>query len=36
MDTAVFYSTTKGSIDYGELHENFLNVCEEAMRLGLN
>jgi len=36
IDTAVFYSTTKESIDYGELHENFINVCEEVMRLGLN
>lgn len=35
IDTAVFYSTTKESIDYGELHENFINVCEEVMRLRL-
>lgn len=32
---AVFYSTTKSSIDFVELYENFLNVCEEVMRLGL-
>lgn len=35
IDTAVFYSTTKESNDYGELHEIFLNVCEEIMRLRL-
>lgn len=23
------------SIDFAELYENFLNVCEEVMRLGL-
>lgn len=32
---AVFYSTTKGSVNYAELYESFLNVCEEVMRLGL-
>ncbi len=36
VDTAIFYSTTKNSINYSELHENFMNVCEEVMRLGLN
>jgi len=33
---AVFYSTTKESVNYVELYECFLNVCEEIMRLGLS
>jgi hypothetical protein len=36
VDAAVFYSATKDEIDYAELHEKFLCVCEEVMRLGLN
>ena len=36
MDVAVFYETTKKTVNYEELHECFLNVCEEVMRLGLN
>lgn len=32
---ALFYSTTKTSIDYAELYESFLNISEEVMRLGL-
>jgi hypothetical protein len=35
VNTAVFYSTTKSSINYRELYEIFLNVCEEVMRLGI-
>ena len=36
VSTAVFYSTNKSSVDYGELHEKFISVCEEVMRLGLH
>lgn len=36
VNTAVFYSTNKSSVDYGELHEKFISVCEEVMRLGMN
>ena len=32
---ALFYATTKARIDYAELYEKFLVVCEEVMRLGL-
>lgn len=32
---AVFYSATKASINYAELYESFINVCEEVMRIGL-
>lgn len=32
---AVFYSTTKANINYIDLYENFLNICEEVMRLGI-
>ena len=35
VSTAVFYSTNKSSVDYGELHEKFISVCEEVMRLGM-
>lgn len=35
IKTLVYYSTTKESIDYSELYENFLCVCEEVMRIGL-
>ncbi len=35
VDAAVFYSTTKNDINYDELHEQFISVCEEVMRLGL-
>ncbi len=34
-DVAVFYSTTKTNLNYAELYEKFLCVCEEVMRLGL-
>ena len=36
VSTAVFYSTNKSSVDYGELYEKFISVCEEVMRLGLH
>ena len=32
---AVFYSTAKSSINYADLYENFLNVCEEVIHWGL-
>lgn len=32
---AVFYSATKVQVDYKELYEKFINVCEEVMSLGL-
>jgi hypothetical protein len=35
INTAVFYSTTKSNINYGELYESFLDVCEEVMKLGM-
>ncbi len=35
VDVAIFYSATKSSINYSELREGFMNVCEEVMRLGL-
>ena len=33
---AVFYETSKDSINYTELYENFLSVSEEVMMLGLH
>lgn len=33
--TAVFYSATKNTVNYGELYEKFITVCEEVIRLGL-
>lgn len=35
VNTAVFYSATKNSVNYGELYECFMSVCEEVMKLGL-
>lgn len=35
INTAVFYSANKSSVNYGELYEKFISVCEEVMRLGL-
>lgn len=35
VNTAVFYATHKTYVNYGELYEKFLQVCEEVMRLGL-
>ena len=35
-DIAVFYEATKETVNYTELHECFLNVCEEVIRLGLH
>ena len=32
---AVFYSAHKTYVNYGELYEKFIQVCEEVMRLGL-
>ena len=34
-DIAVFYSATKDSVNYGELHKRFIEVSEEVMSLGL-
>jgi 5-methylcytosine-specific restriction endonuclease McrBC GTP-binding regulatory subunit McrB len=33
VNTAVFYSTNKSSVDYGELHEKFISVCEEVIQI---
>ena len=33
--TAVFYSRNKNYVDYDELYNKFIDVCEEVMRLGL-
>ena len=35
VNTAVFYSSNKSGVNYGELYEKFINVCEEVMRLGM-
>lgn len=35
VDIAVFYSTNKLNLDYLELYDCFLNICEEVMRIGL-
>ena len=35
VDVAVFYSTNKSDLNYTDLYENFINICEEVMRLGL-
>lgn len=35
VNTAVFYAAHKTYVNYGELYEKFLQVCEEVMRLGL-
>lgn len=35
-DAAIFYEATRDSVDYKELRECFLNVCEEVMRLRQN
>lgn len=32
---AVFYETTRESIDYNDFYEHFINVCEEVMTLGV-
>ena len=32
---AIFYSKPKRNVNYRELYEKFLQVCEEVMRLGL-
>lgn len=34
-DIAVFYSGNKNTVNYDELYNNFIDVCEEVMRLGL-
>jgi 5-methylcytosine-specific restriction endonuclease McrBC GTP-binding regulatory subunit McrB len=31
--TAVFYSTNKSRVDYGELYEKFISVCEEVIQI---
>lgn len=35
VQIAVFYSAVKTNINHKELYENFINVCEEVIRLGL-
>jgi hypothetical protein len=35
VNTAVFYSASKNSLNYKDLHKKFIQVCEEVMRLGL-
>lgn len=35
VNTAVFYSATKNSVNYDELYEYFMSVCEQVMKLGL-
>ena len=35
IDVAVFYETTKDHIDYAKLHERFITVSEEVMRLSM-
>lgn len=35
VNAAVFYSAHKTYVDYGELYEKFIQVCEEVIRLGL-
>lgn len=35
VSIAVFYETIKEKVNYEELYENFINVCEEVMRLEL-
>lgn len=34
-DVAVFYATTKDGINYIDLYNKFMDVCEEVIRLGL-
>lgn len=34
-NVAVFYAAAKDSVNYGELYESFMTVCEEVMQLGL-
>lgn len=36
VDVAVFHATTKESLDCSALYNDFINVCEEVMRLGLH
>ena len=31
--TAIFYSTNKSRVDYGELYEKFISVCEEVIQI---
>jgi hypothetical protein len=35
VSIAVFYSTNKSNVNYNELYDKFIDVCEEVMRLGL-
>ena len=35
VSTAVFYSANKNTVNYSELYNKFIDVCEEVMRLGL-
>lgn len=31
----MYYEATKETVNYGELYEKFIQVCEEVMQLGL-
>ena len=35
VSIAVFYSTNKSNVNYNELYDKFIDVCEEVKRLGL-
>jgi hypothetical protein len=35
IDVAVFYETTKDSVDYAKLYQKFIEVSEEVMRIGV-
>jgi hypothetical protein len=35
VDVAVFYETSKDSVDYGELYWKFIEVSEEVMGIGI-
>lgn len=34
-DVAVFFESTKASLDYDVLYKRFMDVCEEVMKIGL-
>ncbi len=36
VDIAAYYYTSKEDVNYSDLYENFVTVCEEVMRLGLD
>ena len=35
INTAIYYSTSKNNIVYSELYDNFIQLCEEVIQLGL-